>query len=66
MATKELQAELIESKSVDASVVDAKNKNGSTLTTTLTNNGQGGIDVNAQGQNIALGGYLVNSQSQLQ
>jgi hypothetical protein len=45
-------------------VLQAKNANGSTLTTTLSDNGQGGVDINAQGNNIALGGYLVNSQTQ--
>ncbi len=35
------------------------NHQGGTLTTTLSNNGNG-VDVNASGSNVALGGYLVN------
>jgi hypothetical protein len=43
--------------------ITAQDAGGSILTTTLSKNGQGGVDVNAQGENIALGGYLVNSSS---
>ena len=42
-------------------VLQAQNMSGSALKTTLSQNGNGGVDVSAQGQNVALGGYLVNS-----
>ena len=44
-------------------IIHGQNASGGTLSTTLSNNGQGGVDVNAQGQNLTLGGYLINSLS---
>lgn len=44
-------------------VIHAQNTSGSMLDTTLSDNGQGGVDMNAQGRNIPLGGYLIKSSS---
>lgn len=63
-ATMQLGAGLSVTDTGNALRISAQNASGSTLTTTLSDNGQGGVDVNAQGSNIALGGYLVNSSSQ--
>ncbi len=44
-------------------IVDTNHQGGS-LTTTLSKNGNGGVDVNASGSNVDLGGYLVNKTDQ--
>lgn len=38
-----------------------RNRNGGSITTTLRENGNGGVDVNATAQNVDLGGYLAGA-----
>lgn len=38
-----------------------RNRNGGSITTTLRDNGSGGVDVNASAQNVDLGGYLAGA-----
>ena len=41
--------------------VSDRNRNGGSITTTLRDNGSGGVDVNASAQNVDLGGYLAGA-----
>jgi hypothetical protein len=41
--------------------VSKSNSSGGSISTTLTSNGQGGVDMQASGQNVQVGGYLVDS-----
>ncbi len=56
-----LNPELSVTDNGNSLIFNAQAMNGGNLQTTLSTNGQGGVDVNAQGNNIALGGYLVNA-----
>jgi hypothetical protein len=59
--TLQLSQSLYVTDNGNSLTINAQNTDGGSLNATLSENSQGGIDVNAHGRNIALGGYLVNS-----